>query len=128
MEPKPLQLTAADLAFLDQRQFSVRELGRFRRPHKLGAELMRGINVDQVNQDYVNNTVMPDLHLWEQKFGDDWSGGVLNGAGLPIQHPRFGFWIPQINKFTAPPLDFRPRLGGGGPRGSRRSTASSSPR
>jgi HK97 family phage portal protein len=72
MEPKPLQLTAADLAFLDQRQFSVPEIARFWRvpPHKLGAELMRGINVDQVNQDYVNNTVMPDLHRWEQKLGD----------------------------------------------------------
>ena len=72
MEPKPLQLTAADLAFLEQRQFSVPEIARFWRvpPHKLGAELMRGINVDQVNQDYVNNTVMPDLHRWEQKFAD----------------------------------------------------------
>ena len=72
IEPKPLQLTAADLAFLDQRQFSVPEIARFWRvpPHKLGAELMRGINVDQVNQDYVNNTVMPDLHRWEQKLGD----------------------------------------------------------
>jgi HK97 family phage portal protein len=72
IEPKPLQLTAADLAFLEQRQFSVPEIARFWRvpPHKLGAELMRGINVDQVNQDYVNNTVMPDLHRWEQKFAD----------------------------------------------------------
>jgi HK97 family phage portal protein len=80
MEPKPLQLTAADLAFLDQRQFSVPEIARFWRvpPHKLGAELMRGINVDQVNQDYVNNTVMPDLHRWEQKLGDYFGFAALD--------------------------------------------------
>jgi HK97 family phage portal protein len=69
IEPKPLTITSVDLEFMAQRNFSVAEVARFFKvpPHKLGAELMRGINIDQVNQDYVNNTVMPDLHIFEQK-------------------------------------------------------------
>lgn len=73
LEAKLLQLTSVDLEFLAQRNFSVQDIARFWRipPHKLGAEVMRGINVVQVDQDYVNNTVMPDLHRIEQKFNKD---------------------------------------------------------
>jgi HK97 family phage portal protein len=70
LEAKALQLTSVDLEFIAQRNFGVLDVARFYRvpPHKLGVELMRGINVVQVDQDYVNNTVMPDVHRWEQKF------------------------------------------------------------
>ncbi len=72
IEPKPLQMTSVDLEFMAQRNFSIPDVARFYKvpPHKLGNEVLRGINIDQVNQDYVNNTVMPDLHRFEQKLAD----------------------------------------------------------
>ena len=70
LKAQPLQLTSTDLEFINQRNYSVTDIARFWRipPHKLGDENLRGINIVQVDQDYVNNTVMPDLHRIEQKF------------------------------------------------------------
>ena len=70
MEAKQLQLTSVDMEFMAQRNFQVSDICRFFRvpPFKLGLTELRGINIDQINQDYVNNTIMPDLHRLEQKF------------------------------------------------------------
>ena len=70
IEFKPMQLTSVDMEFMKQRDFQVVDICRFYRvpPFKLGLTELRGINIDQINQDYVNNTIMPDLHRWEQKF------------------------------------------------------------
>jgi HK97 family phage portal protein len=70
LEAKAMQLSSVDVEFIAQRNYSVTDIARYYRvpPHKLGAELMRGINIIQVDQDYINNTIMPDLHRIEQKF------------------------------------------------------------
>ena len=70
IEAKELQLTSVDMEFMAQRNFQVVDICRFFGvpPFKLGITELRGINIDQINQDYVNNTIMPDLHRWEQKL------------------------------------------------------------
>ena len=70
IEAKVLQLTSVDMEFMAQRNFQVVDICRFFGvpPFKLGITELRGINIDQINQDYVNNTIMPDLHRWEQKL------------------------------------------------------------
>lgn len=70
LEAKPLQLTSSDISFIDQRKFSVEEICRFYRvpPFKVGATEIRGIDIEEINNDYVSGTIMPDLHRIEQKF------------------------------------------------------------
>ena len=70
IEAKELQLTSVDMEFMAQRNFQVVDACRYYRvpPFKLGITELRGINIDQINQDYVNNGIMPDLHRWEQKL------------------------------------------------------------
>lgn len=82
VEWKPLQLTAVDVEFLQQRNFSVLEICRFFGvpPHKVyGLEgRAAAMNIPQQDQDYVNSSVAPDLEFWEQKlcltFGLDKAG------------------------------------------------------
>lgn len=71
IEAKQLQLTSIDLEMMAQRNFQVAEIARLFGvpPHKLGTEAMRGVNLVQMDQDYVSNTIMPDIEMWEQKFG-----------------------------------------------------------
>ena len=67
----PMKLTAADLEFLSQSKFSVEQIARWFRmpPHKLGMiEALNKTNQLQADQTYVNETIMPDLERWEQKF------------------------------------------------------------
>lgn len=70
IEAKPLQLSSVDMEMIAQRNFQLSDIARFYRipPHKLGLEQLRGVNIVQMDQDYVSNTIMPDLHRWEQKF------------------------------------------------------------
>ena len=70
IEAKALQITSVDLEFMAQRNFGVAEAARFCRVplFKLGIGDLKGVTLDQANQDYVNNTVMQDLHRWEQKL------------------------------------------------------------
>lgn len=71
MEAQVLSLTAAELEYLEQRRFSVEEITRWFRmpPHKIGVTGdMSKLNLPQLDQDYVNNTIMPDLDRWEQKI------------------------------------------------------------
>jgi HK97 family phage portal protein len=79
----PLQITSVDMEFMAQRNFQVQDACRFFRvpPFKLGLTELRGINIDQINQDYVNNTVMPDLHRWEQKIEKTFA---LQDQGLSV--------------------------------------------
>jgi phage portal protein BeeE len=65
-----LQLTSSDVAFIEQRKLQVGDICRFYRvpPFKLGATELRGIDIEEINNDYVSGTVMPDLQRVEQKI------------------------------------------------------------
>lgn len=67
---KALALTSSDLAFIDQRKFSIADICRFYRtpPFKLGDTELRGIDIEEINNDYVSGTIMPDLHRLEDKI------------------------------------------------------------
>lgn len=69
---KPLQLSSVDLEMIAQRNFSVADVARFLKVplFKIGATEIRGIDIEEINNDYVSSTIMPDLHRLEQKFGD----------------------------------------------------------
>lgn len=84
LKAQALQLTGVDVEFMAQRAFQPSDIARFYRmpPHKLGLEQMRGVNLVQLDQDYVSNTVMPDLHRWEQKFDQVFG---LSEQGLEIK-------------------------------------------
>lgn len=71
LDAVPLKLTSVDLQFIEQRKWQVAEVGRFYRMpgHKIGlTDGASKLNLPQADQDYVNNTIMPDLERWEQKF------------------------------------------------------------
>lgn len=71
VEWKPMQLTSVDLQFMEQRKYSVEDIARwFGMPlYKLGVPTeLRGVNIDDAEQAYVNSTIMPDIELWEQKL------------------------------------------------------------
>jgi HK97 family phage portal protein len=71
IEPVPLKLTSVELQFIEQRKLQAQEVARFYRmpAHKLGLmDNASKMNLPQADQDYVNNTIMPDLERWEQKF------------------------------------------------------------
>lgn len=70
IEAKPLALTTADIEYIAQSNFQLTDIARFYRmpPLKLGLSELRGVNLVEVNQDYVTNTIMPDVHRWEQKL------------------------------------------------------------
>lgn len=70
LEWKPMQLTSVDLQFVEQMKLSVEDVARyFGMPlYKLGGEIPRGLRIDELDQSYVNSTIMPDLEMWEQKI------------------------------------------------------------
>lgn len=68
---QPLGMTAKDAEFIISRNFSVEELGRIFRmpPHKLGVvNKSMAASIDQLDQDYMNNTVSSYLERWEAKI------------------------------------------------------------
>jgi HK97 family phage portal protein len=68
---KPLGMTAQDAEFIASRNLQVAEIARIFRmpPHKIGVmERMAGSSVEQIDQDYVNNTVSSYLERWEAKL------------------------------------------------------------
>lgn len=83
IEWKQLALTSVDAEFMAQRNFQPTDIARFYRvpPHKLGIGELRGVNIVQMDQDYVSNTIMPDLHRIEQKFAKDFD---LEAQGLEV--------------------------------------------
>jgi HK97 family phage portal protein len=70
IEAHPMQLTSSDVAFIEQRKLQIEDICRFYRvpPYKLGATELRGIDIEEITNDYVAGAVMPDLHRLEQKF------------------------------------------------------------
>ena len=83
IEAKPLALTTADIEYIAQRNFQLTDIARFYRmpPLKLGLTELRGVNLVEVNQDYVTNTIMPDVHRWEQKLEQTFD---LDAEGLEV--------------------------------------------
>ena len=70
IEAKELQLTSSDVQFIEQRKFEVEDICRFYRmpPFKLGATELRGIDIEEINNEYVAGAVMPDLHRLEERI------------------------------------------------------------
>lgn len=66
-----LQLTAVDLQFINQQQMSVQDIARFfgvPTRKLMQADTTRGSTIIQEDQSYVNETVAPDLEMFEQKL------------------------------------------------------------
>jgi len=71
LEWKEMQLTSVDMEFMAQRNLSIAEIARFFGVplYKIAAaDPPRGIPIGQLDQSYVNDTILPDLEMWEQKF------------------------------------------------------------
>ena len=71
LEWKPMSLTSVDLQFIEQRKLAVLDICQWFRipPHKVGVvDANAKLNQAQADQSYVNETIMPDLERWEQKF------------------------------------------------------------
>lgn len=66
-----LQLTAVDLQFINQQNFSVQEIARFfgvPTRKLMQPDTSKGSTIIQEDQSYVNETVAPDLEMLEQKM------------------------------------------------------------
>jgi len=78
LEWKPMSLTSVDLQFIEQRKLSVLDICQwFRGVVDANAKL----NQAQADQSYVNETIMPDLERWEQKFVQTFD---LDAEGLEV--------------------------------------------
>lgn len=81
---KALQLTAVDLQFINQQQMSVQDIARFfgvPTRKLMQADTSRGSTIIQEDQSYVNETVAPDLEMFEQKLVQTFS---LDDEGLGV--------------------------------------------
>lgn len=90
LEWQRLQLTAADMDFIKSREFEVGEVARwFQMPlYKLGIMLpSQGQNGVQQQQSYVNDTIMPDLDMWEQRVARAFDLD-LEGIGVDLDENR----------------------------------------
>jgi hypothetical protein len=90
LEWQRLQLTAADMDFIKSREFEVGEVARwFQMPlYKLGVILpSQGQSGVQQQQAYVNDTIMPDLELWEQRLARSFDLD-LEGIGVDLDENR----------------------------------------
>jgi HK97 family phage portal protein len=68
---KPLQLTSVDLEFMKQRDFQVLDICRFFNvpPHKVWVvDRAASMSIPQQDQNYMNETIAPDLERLEQLF------------------------------------------------------------
>lgn len=74
MDVVKIGLSAADMQFLDGRQFQLEDIARFFRvgPHKIG-HLARATNnnVEQMALDHVTSTLLPWCVRWEQRLKKD---------------------------------------------------------
>jgi phage portal protein BeeE len=104
-----LQLTAVDLQFINQQQMSVQDVARFfgvPTRKLMQADTSRGSTIIQEDQSYVNETVAPDLELFEQKlertFDLDQEGlGVdLDEAPLLRADPLTRYNLGRIGKLS----------------------------
>jgi HK97 family phage portal protein len=86
-----LGMTAQDAEFILSRNFSVEETARIFRmpPHKLGvAGRGNGSTIEQLDQDYMNNTVSSYLERWEAKIGQTF-GLAEEGLFVEFDISRF---------------------------------------
>lgn len=84
LEWKPMSLTSVDLQFIEQRKLAVLDICQWFRipPHKVGVvDANAKLNQAQADQSYVNETIMPDLERWEQKFVQTFD---LDAEGLEV--------------------------------------------
>jgi HK97 family phage portal protein len=68
---KALQLSAVDLQFINQQQFSVQDIARFfgvPLRKLMQPDTSKGSTIIQEDQSYINETVAPDLEMFEQKL------------------------------------------------------------
>ncbi len=69
---EPMALTSVDLQFIEQRKMAIEDVARWFSvpPYKLGVVdgYPRGASIDDLDQAYVNATIMPDCEMWEQKL------------------------------------------------------------
>ena len=81
---QPLGMTAQDAQFIAQREHSVLELARVFRvpPHKLGVMDGVGRSVEQLDQDYMNNTISSYVERWEAKLSQCFG---LADEGLSVE-------------------------------------------
>lgn len=84
LEWQSIQLSAADVAFIEQRNFQIAEIARYYRMplHKLNVPA-QGAQADiaKAEQAYVNGPVMESLRRWEDKFDFVFN---LNEEGLRV--------------------------------------------
>ena len=79
-----LQLTAVDLQFINQQQMSVQDIARFfgvPTRKLMQPDTSKGSTIIQEDQSYVNETVAPDLEMFEQKIVQTFS---LDDEGLGV--------------------------------------------
>lgn len=106
---KQLQLTAVDLQFINQQQMSVQDIARFWGvpPRKLmQPDTSRGSTIIQEDQSYVNETVAPDLTMFEQKLvqtfdlHEEGLGVDLDESPLLRADPATRYNIGRIGKLS----------------------------
>jgi len=88
---QPLGMTAQDAEFLASRNFQVLEICRLFRmpPHKVGVtERMAGAQLEQLDQDYMNNTVSSYLERIENKVSQQF-GLAEEGVFIEFDVSRF---------------------------------------
>lgn len=92
-----LGMTAKDAEFITSREFSVEELGRIFRmpPHKLGVDSKgNGSTIEQLDQDYMNNTISSYLERWEAKISQSFG---LAEQGLTVEFDITRFLRASLN-------------------------------
>lgn len=71
LEWEQLQLSSVDMQFIEQRRMSVEECARWQGVplYKLSVTgELRGVKIDDAEQVFVNDVIMPDVEAWEQKL------------------------------------------------------------
>jgi len=93
-----LGMTAQDAEFIASRNLQTLEIARIFRmpPHKIGVMDGAGRSVEQLDQDYVNNTVSSYLERWEAKISQTFG---LEDEGLYVEF--------DISKFLRASLQVR---------------------
>jgi HK97 family phage portal protein len=104
-----IQLTAVDLQFMSQQQLSVQDVARFfgvPTRKLMQPDTSKGSTIIQEDQSYVNETVAPDLELFEQKFAktfelDDEGYGVdMDESPLLRADPLTRYNLGRIGKLS----------------------------
>lgn len=99
---QPLGMTASDAEFIASRNLSRLEICGLLRipPHKLGImEKMAGTSVEQIDQDYVNNTISSWVWRWEAKLAGTFDLAVEDRF---VEHDMDAFLRASIQtRYTA---------------------------